>query len=53
MFLIGITKKGCVFSITDTIWQSNALPLHRETKKQIKNGILKIFLFSFSKKRGR
>ena len=21
-------KKRCVFSITDTIWQSNALPLH-------------------------
>ena len=35
MFLIGITKKGCVFYITDTICQSSALPLHRETKKLI------------------
>ncbi|EIW92606.1 hypothetical protein HMPREF1321_1524 [Capnocytophaga sp. oral taxon 412 str. F0487] len=35
MFLLGITKKGYNFFITDTIWQSNALPLHRETKKQI------------------
>ena len=35
MFLVGITKKGCVFSITDTICQSSVLPLHRETKKQI------------------
>jgi|GEM_PF-932319 hypothetical protein len=28
-------KKGCVFYITDTICQSSALPLHRETKKLI------------------
>ena len=28
MFLLGITKKGCNFYITDTICQSNTLPLH-------------------------
>lgn len=53
MFLIGITKEGCIFFITDTICQSSALSLPRETKKLIKNGILRIFLFSFGKRRGR
>ena len=33
MFLIGITKEGCIFFITDTICQSSALSLPRETKK--------------------
>lgn len=33
MFLIGITKKGYIFFITDTICQSSALSLPRETKK--------------------
>ncbi len=41
MFLLGITKKGCIFFITDAICQSSALPLHRETKKTI---ITKTFL---------
>ena len=41
------------FFITDTICQSSALSLPRETKKLIKNGILRIFLFSFGKRRGR
>jgi len=41
MFLVGITKKGYIFFITDTICQSSTLPLHRETKKTI---ITKTFL---------
>ena len=41
MFLVGITKKGYIFLNTDTIYQSSALPLHRETKKTI---ITKTFL---------
>jgi len=35
MFLLRITKKEYIFFITDTIWQSSALPLPRETKKLI------------------
>ncbi len=35
MFLVGITKKGYIFFITDTICQSSALSLPRETKKLI------------------
>ena len=41
MFLVQITKKGCIFFITDTICHSNALLLHCETKKTI---ITKTFL---------
>ena len=41
MFLVQITKKEYIFLNTDTICQSSALPLHRETKKTI---ITKTFL---------
>lgn len=37
MFLLGITKKGCVFFITDTICQSSALSLYPSQEILIDN----------------